>query len=69
VLAIIDFVRKLLERQAVRRMDQGTLTPAEIEKMGRALMQLEKTVHGIAARFGLDPEELNLDLGPLGRLS
>jgi hypothetical protein len=69
VLALIEFVRKLLERQAVRRMEAGTLTPEEIERMGRALMELERTVHDIAARFGLEPEELNLDLGPLGRLS
>jgi hypothetical protein len=69
VLALVEFTRKLLERQAVRRMDEKTLTAAEIEKMGRALMELEKTIHDIAARFGLTPEELNLDLGPLGRLS
>lgn len=69
VLALVEFTRKLLERQAVRRMDEKTLTPAEVEKMGRALMQLESAVHDIAARFGLKPEELNLDLGPLGRLS
>jgi hypothetical protein len=69
VLALVEFVRKLLERQAVRRMDQRSLTPAELEKMGRALMQLESTVHDIAARFGLKPEDLNLDLGPLGKLS
>jgi len=69
VLALVEFVRKLLERQAVRRMEAGTLAPAEIERMGRALMELEQTVHDIAARFGLEPEELNLDLGPLGKLS
>jgi hypothetical protein len=69
VLALVEFVRKLLERQAVRRMEQRTLTRAELEKMGRALMQLEATVHDIAARFGLKPEELNLELGPLGKLS
>ena len=69
VLAVVEFLRKLLERQAVRRMEDGTITAAEIEKMGRALMQLERTVHDLAARFGLTPEELNLDLGPLGRLS
>ena len=69
VLTLVDFLRKLMERQTVRRMDEGTLTPAEIERMGRALMLLEKTVNAIAARFGLDPDELNLDLGPLGRLS
>jgi hypothetical protein len=69
VLALVEFVRKLMERQAVRRMDAGTLTPEEIERIGRALMQLEATVHEMAASFGLTPDELNLDLGPLGRLS
>ena len=69
VLSLVDFLRKLLERQAIRRMEAGTLTPAEIESMGLALMRLEETVHDIAARFGLTPDDLNLDLGPLGRLS
>lgn len=69
VLALVEFLRKLMERQAVRRMEQGTLTPAEIERAGRALMQLEKAVRDIAARFGLEPDDLNLDLGPLGRLT
>ncbi len=69
VLALVEFLRKLLERQAIRRMDAETLTPEEIERIGVALMRLEETVHDLARRFGLDPEELNLDLGPLGRLS
>ena len=69
VLALVEFLRKLLERQAIRRMDAETLSPAEIERIGVALMRLEETVHDLARRFGLDPEELNLDLGPLGRLS
>jgi hypothetical protein len=69
VLSVVEFLRKLLERQALRRMDEKTLTRAEVERMGRALMELEKTVHDLARRFGLDPEDLNLDLGPLGRLS
>jgi hypothetical protein len=69
VLALVDFVRKLLERQAIRRMEAESLSPEEVERIGLALMRLEKTVHGIAARFGLAPDELNLDLGPLGRLS
>jgi hypothetical protein len=68
VLSLVEFLRKLLERQAIRRMDAGTLSSGEIEKIGVALMQLEKTLHGIAKRFGLTPQELNLDLGPLGRL-
>ncbi|MCW5817257.1 MAG: gas vesicle protein K [Labilithrix sp.] len=69
VLALVEFLRKLLERQAIRRMEAETLTPEEIERIGVALMRLEETVHDLARRFGLDPEELNLDLGPLGRLS
>jgi hypothetical protein len=69
VLALVEFVRQLLERQALRRMDERTLTRAEVERMGRSLMELEKTVHDLARRFGLTPEDLNLDLGPLGRLS
>jgi hypothetical protein len=69
VLALVEFLRKLMERQAIRRMDEGTLTEAEVERLGRALMRLEETVHDLARRFGLTPEELNLDLGPLGRLT
>jgi len=68
VLSLVEFVRRLLERQAIRRMEGGTLTADEIERMGLALMRLEETVHDLAGRFGLTPEELNLDLGPLGRL-
>jgi gas vesicle protein GvpK len=68
VLALVEFLRKLMERQAIRRMDAGTLTPAEIESIGVGLMRLEETVQDLAARFGLSPEELNVDLGPLGRL-
>lgn len=69
VLALVEFLRKLLERQAIRRMEGETLSPEEVERIGLALMRLEETVHGLARQFGLDPEELNLDLGPLGRLS
>ena len=68
VLALIEFLRQLLERQAIRRMEAETLSPAEIEALGLALMRLEETVHDMARRFGLDPADLNLDLGPLGRL-
>lgn len=69
VLALVDFLRQLLERQAIRRMEQGTLSEEEVERLGRALMRLEETVHDMARRFGLDPEDLNLDLGPLGNLT
>jgi len=54
-----------MERQAIRRMEQKTLTPAEVEAVGQALMQLEKTVREIGKRFGLEAEDLNLDLGPV----
>jgi hypothetical protein len=68
VLALVEFLRKLLERQAIRRMESGTLTADETERIGQALMKLEETVQQLARQFGLKPEELNLDLGPLGRL-
>jgi hypothetical protein len=68
VLALVEFLRKLLEKQAIRRMEAGSLTPREVETLGLALMKLEETVQDLALRFGLDPADLNLDLGPLGRL-
>jgi hypothetical protein len=68
VLSLVEFIRKLMERQAIRRLDEKTLTPREIENVGVALMKLEETIHLIAKRFKLDPKELNLDLGPVGRL-
>jgi hypothetical protein len=69
VLALVEFLRKLLERQAIRRMEAETLTPEEVERVGLALMRLEETVAALAREFGLEPGDLNLDLGPLGRLS
>jgi len=68
VLTIAEFLRKLMERQAVRRMEQKTLTPREVEAVGLALMRLEETIREIGAKFGLAPEDLNLDLGPVGKL-
>jgi Gas vesicle protein K len=68
VLTLVEFVRQLLERQAIRRLEGGTLSADETEAIGVALMRLEETVHDLAARFELGPDELNLDLGPLGRL-
>ena len=68
VLALVEFLRKLMERQAIRRMEAGTLTPEQVEAIGVALMRLEETLRELAARFGLTPEDLNLDLGPLGKL-
>jgi hypothetical protein len=68
VLTIVEFLRQLMERQAIRRMEQKTLTKKEVEAVGVALMQLEHTVREIGAKFGLTPEDLNLDLGPIGKL-
>lgn len=69
VLALVEFLRRLLERQAIRRMEAETLSAEEVEQLGLALMRLEETVNDMASQFGLRPEDLNLDLGPLGRLS
>ena len=68
VLTLVEFIRQLLERQAIRRMEAGTLTPDETEAVGLALMRLEETVRDLGAQFGLAPEDLNLDLGPVGKL-
>jgi hypothetical protein len=68
VLTLVEFLRQLLERQAIRRMDGGTLTDDEIERVGVALMRLESKVREIAVAFGLDPDDLNLGLGPIGKL-
>ena len=68
VLTLIEFIRQLLERQAIRRMEAGTLTEAETEAVGLALMRLEETVRDLGGQFGLALEDLNLDLGPVGKL-
>ena len=68
VLTIVEFLRRLMERQAIRRMEQKTLTRAEVEAVGKALMTLEETIREIGKRFGLTPDDLNLDLGPAGKL-
>ena len=68
VLTLVEFLRQLLERQAIRRMDGGTLTDDEIERVGLALMRLEEKVDQMAGAFGLDPDDLNIGLGPIGKL-
>jgi len=68
VLTLVELVRQVLERQALRRVDAGTLTAAETEAVGLALMRLEQTVREIGEQFDLSPEDLNLDLGPVGKL-
>jgi len=69
VLTLVEFLRKLFERQTLRRMEAKTLTPEQTEAIGLALMRLEETIQDMAKQFDLAPEDLNLDLGPLGRLS
>lgn len=68
VLGLIEMVRQLLERQAIRRMQGGSLSDQQVEEMGEALMKLEAKIHELADHFGLKPADLNLDLGPLGNL-
>jgi len=68
VLSLIELLRRLLERQAIRRMEGGDLDEVKIEEMGLALMKLEAKIAELAGHFNLTPEELNLDLGPLGNL-
>ncbi len=68
VLTLVEFIRQLLEHQAVRRMDGGGLTDPEIEELGLALLRLRERLDEIKDAFGLAGEELNIDLGPLGRL-
>ena len=68
VLTLVEFLRQLLERQAVRRMEGGSLSDDEVERMGLALMRLEEKVHALAKQFNLRPDELTLDLGPAGKL-
>jgi hypothetical protein len=68
VLSLIDLLRQLLERQAIRRMEGGSLTDQQVEDMGQALMKLEAKIHELADHFGLSPADLNLDLGPIGNL-
>jgi thermostable 8-oxoguanine DNA glycosylase len=68
VLTLVEFIRQILERQAIRRMEDNTLTAEETESVGLALMRLEETVRDLASQFGLQPDELNLDLGPVGKL-
>jgi Gas vesicle protein K len=68
VLTLVELVRQLLERQALRRVEGGTLSEDEVERLGTALMRLEERMEELKNEFGLEDEDLNLDLGPLGRL-
>lgn len=68
VLTVIELLRQLLERQALRRVDNGDLTDEQIEELGITLMLLEERIQELKIVFGLENEELNLNLGPLGNL-
>ena len=68
VLTVIEFIRRLLEKQAIRRVESGNLTPEQVEALGLALMKLEAKLQDLKTQFGLSEEDLNLNLGPLGRL-
>src|SRR4051794_10278130 len=68
VLTVVELLRQLMERQAIRRMDGGTLTEEQIERLGTTFMRLEDRMTELKQHFGLRDEDLNLDLGPLGKL-
>jgi len=68
VLTLIELIRKLMEKQAMRRVEAGSLSEDEIERVGETLMKLENKMKELKQIFGLEDEELNLNLGPLGDL-
>ena len=68
VLTLVELLRQLMERQALRRMDQGTLTDEQIERLGETFMKLEQRMEELKEHFGLEYRDLNLNLGPLGDL-
>jgi hypothetical protein len=68
VLTLIELLRRVLEHQAIRRMDGESLSDEEVERLGLALLKLSERMDELKATFGLTDEDLNIDLGPLGRL-
>ena len=68
VLTLVELLRQLMERQALRRIEGGTLTPEETERLGQTFMALSERMEELKAEFGLEDEDLNLNLGPLGDL-
>lgn len=68
VLTVVELVRQLMEKQALRRVDAGDLTDDQIEALGTGLMHLEAAMRELRERYGLSKQDLNLDLGPLGSL-
>ncbi|MFJ3088496.1 gas vesicle protein K [Streptomyces sp. NPDC086838] len=68
VLTVVELLRQLMERQAIRRIDEGDLTDQQTEEIGTTLMLLEQRMTELCEQHGVRPEDLNLDLGPLGTL-
>lgn len=68
VLTVVELLRQLMERQAIRRMEAGSLSDEQVDRMGETFMKLEERMGELREQFGLSAEDLNLDLGPLGRL-
>jgi hypothetical protein len=68
VLTVIELIRQLMEKQALRRVDEGDLTDEQVEGLGMGLMRLEEAMEELKGRFGLTTADLNIDLGPLGPL-
>ena len=68
VMTIVELLRQLMERQAVRRMDDGSLSEEQVERLGQTFMALSERMAELREEFGLDEEDLNLSLGPLGNL-
>ena len=68
ILTLVELIRKLMEKEAFRRVKKGCLSSAEIQKLGLSLKAVKKKIEEIKAIFGIEDEELNLDLGPLGNL-
>jgi hypothetical protein len=68
VLTLVELLRQLMERQALRRIEAGTLTDEEVERLGRTFLALADRMEELKRVFGLEDEDLNLNLGPLGNL-
>jgi hypothetical protein len=68
VLTLVELLRQLMERQALRRMEAGSLDDEQVERLGQTFMKLAERMEELKAEFGLRDEDLNLDLGPLGSL-
>lgn len=68
VLTIMELLYQLMERQAIKRIDGDSLTEEEVERLGLAFMKIDAQIEDMVQLFGLDREDLNLDLGPLGNL-